>query len=68
MNERDKATIEFIRSAIRPILLLLLGIGTLLLIVNDFDAEMALWWCRIFYAGVGEWILERPILKVTGKA
>ena len=67
MNERDKATIEFIRAALRPVLLLLMTFGTYLLIINDIDTEWAQWWMRLNFAGLAEWIVERPIIKAITK-
>ena len=63
MNDRDKATIEIVRAILRPLLIIMLGVGTFLLIVNDIDTEFAQWWMRIFYGGAAEWIVERPVLK-----
>ena len=67
MNEHDKATIEIIRAAFRPILILFLGIGSLIFLTGDITGEWVDWWHKIFLFGGGEWILERPIIKLAGK-
>ena len=68
MSERDKGLMELMRATLRPILIILMGVGTFLLIINDIDTEFAQWWMRIFYGGASEWIIERPVLKALKKA
>jgi len=63
MSDKDKATMELMRAMLRPLLIIGMGIGTFLLIINDVDTEFAQWWMRIFYGGAAEWILERPAIK-----
>lgn len=72
MEERkkvtDKAVIDFLRAMLRPILIIGMGIGTFLLIINDIDTEWAQWWMRIFFGGAVEWIVERPVLKAVKRS
>lgn len=62
-EDRDKALMDFLRAMLRPILIVGMGLGTFLLIINNVDTEFAQWWMRIFFGGAIEWIAERPILK-----
>lgn len=63
VKEQDKALMDFLRAMLRPILIVGMGLGTYLLIINNIDTEFAQWWMRIFFGGAIEWIAERPILK-----
>lgn len=64
MNEKDKRTIEIIRAAVRPILIIFLGITSFLLIVNEMEGTWVDWWIGLFIFGGGEWIFERPVVKL----
>ena len=64
MNERDKATIEIIRAATRPILIGMLLIGSFVFIVNEIFNQWSIAWITLFIVGGGEWIFERPVIKI----
>lgn len=59
---------EAVRTATRPAILFILLMGALYMIVNGIEGIWATAWISTALAGAGEWILERPILKVAGKA
>ena len=59
---------EAVRTAVRPALLFLLGMGTLVMILEGISGEFADWWMRLFLVGAAEWIIERPALKLAKKA
>ena len=66
--DNDKALADFLRAMLRPLIIIGMGIGTFLLIVNDVDTEFAQWWMRIFFGGVAEWIMERPVIKIATRS
>jgi len=54
---------ERIRATTRPVLLVLLLVGSWYFIANGLEGTWVNSWIGLFIAGCGEWLLERPVLK-----
>lgn len=59
---------ESIRSAVRPMILFMLTFGTFFIIIEGVTGQWVDAWVALTIAGDGEYILERPVLKMLGKA
>jgi len=59
---------ESVRTATRPILIFFMGVTSFYFLANGMGNEWINWWIRVFLSALAEWILERPILKIAGKA
>jgi len=62
MNKED------IRTATRPVLLVLMLITSFGLIYEGIDGFWVDAWIGLTLGGIGEWVAERPLLKIAGKA
>ena len=60
-------SLEGLRAATRPMILWMLGVGSFAFIYEGITGEWVDWWIRLTLMAFGEWILERPILKVVRK-
>jgi len=59
---------ELIRTATRPVLLILMVISSVTFILAGVDNPMVDTWLWATVGMVTEWIVERPFLKTIGKA
>ena len=65
MNEKK----ELIRASWRPVMIGLMILTSFGLIMNDMLGDPIVnSWVGMTLGAVGEWIVERPILKALGKA
>ena len=56
-----------IRTLVRPFGLFCLLIGSFYMLNAGTTGEWVEWWYKLTFAGWGEWILERPVLKAVKK-
>lgn len=59
---------ELIRTATRPALLWMMVMGSFFFLMEGIAGTWVDVWVGTTLGAVGEWILERPILKVFNKA
>lgn len=59
---------ELIRTATRPALLYMMVMGSALFLIMGIAGTWVDVWVGTTLGGVGEWIAERPILKLFNKA
>jgi len=59
---------ELIRAATRPVLIVLMVISSVTFKLSGIKDPMIDSWMWATIGMVGEWVLERPVLKTIGKA
>jgi len=68
MTQNTKDIGDLVKTLMRPILITGMGVAAFYFIVAGIDTEATQWWIKIFFAGVVEWIIERPVIKVATKS
>ena len=68
MDDKVAAQKELIRTATRPVLIILMVISTVSFRLAGLDGVWLDSWQWATIGMVGGWVIERPVLKALGKA